>query len=101
MISAVVFAVSNRGFVELRLWPFPDSCTVPVFLLAFGAFAVGFCAAGLIFWIGASKARRRFKISERIARDRKNEIDGLKRVIEQTETGKNENLGSHTLVRRY
>ena len=88
MILAVLFAISNRGPVELELIPLPGSVTVPVFILALGVLAVGFFSGGFISWINAGKTRSRARIAERKARDEEREIADLKHKLEQAETTK-------------
>lgn len=85
-ILAVLFAISNRGPVELHLWPLPGSETVPIFLLAFGVFAVGFFAGGFISWISAGKTRSRARSAERKVRDEEREIADLKKKLEDSKT---------------
>lgn len=85
MIVAVLFAISNMGPVTLELWPFSGRLTVPVYLVAFGVFAVGFFAGGFVAWIGAGKSRGRARAAERKVRDEEREIADLKRRLEAAE----------------
>ena len=86
MFLAVDFAISNRGLVELTLWPLPGSMTVPVFILAFGAFTVSFFAGGLVAWVGAGKTRVRARAAERKVREEEREIADLKRKLEKAKS---------------
>ena len=88
MILAVLFAISNRGPVELELIPLPGSVTVPVFILALGVLAVGFFGGGFISWVNAGKTRSRARIAERKVRDDEREIADLKHKLEQAEATK-------------
>ena len=86
MFLAVDFAISNQGLVELTLWPLPGSVTVPVFILAFGAFTVSFFAGGLVAWLGAGKIRVRARAAERKVREEEREIADLKRKLEKAKS---------------
>ena len=56
---AVLFALSNRGFVELSIWPLPFSVDAPIYLVALGGLALGFFAGGIVAWFGAGRTRAR------------------------------------------
>ena len=86
MFLAVDFAISNQGPVELKLWPLPDSVTVPIFILAFGVFTVSFFAGGLVAWVGAGKTRVRARAAERKVREEEGEIADLKRKLEKAKS---------------
>ena len=88
MILAVLFAISNRGPVELELIPLPGTVTVPVFVLALGVLAVGFFSGGFISWVNAGKTRSRARIAERKVQDDEREIADLKHKLEQAEATK-------------
>jgi uncharacterized integral membrane protein len=88
MTLAVLFAISNRGPVELKLIPISGSVTVPIFVLALGVLAVGFFSGGFISWINAGKTRGRARIAERKTREEEREITDLKYKLEQAETTK-------------
>lgn len=98
MILAVLFAISNMGPVELQLWPLPGTGTVPVYLLAFGVFAVGFFAGGFIAWIGAGRTRGRARSAERKVREEEREIAELKKKIEMAEKAEAEKPPSRALI---
>jgi uncharacterized integral membrane protein len=55
------FVVSNRQPVELGLFPLPDLVALPLWLVVFGAMAVGIASGLLISWIrhGGLRADRR------------------------------------------
>lgn len=82
---AVLFALSNREFVELSIWPLPVSVPAPVYLVALGGLAVGFFAGGLVAWFGAGRTRGRARAAERRVRDRDVEIEDLRRKIKEAE----------------
>jgi len=96
MILAVLFATSNMDLIEVRLWPLPGSETVPLYLFAFGVFAIGFFSGGLVAWIGAGRTRSRARAAERLVREEEREIADLKRKLDATE--KAETAQSRALV---
>ncbi len=85
IVVAVLFAVSNRGVVELALWPLPYTRSPPVYLVAFGGLAVGFLAGGLVAWWGAGRSRARARAAERAVRRRENEIEELREQAREAE----------------
>jgi uncharacterized integral membrane protein len=55
------FVVSNRGTVEIGLWPLPDAYGVPLFAVVFAALLLGFLAGWSADWLrhGRVRAERR------------------------------------------
>jgi uncharacterized integral membrane protein len=49
-IVVAVFSVANRGPVTVNLWPFDVALDMPVFLLAFGALAIGLLVGAFLLW---------------------------------------------------
>jgi uncharacterized integral membrane protein len=58
-IVVVVFAVSNRDFVTLDLWPFELTYSMPLFALVLICLVVGFLLGAFIMWISSGKTRSR------------------------------------------
>lgn len=58
-VMVVVFAVANRGFIPLDLWPFAVEVRIPVFLLVLGSMLFGFLIGGLVMWLSLGKQRRK------------------------------------------
>ena len=52
------FAVSNRGIVEMGLWPLPNTIEVQLFWVFLFGFAVGIIIGGLGAWLGGMRKRR-------------------------------------------
>ena len=74
-IVVVALAVANREAVRLSFDPFSAdmpvfSVTLPLYLILFGAVALGVVLGGIGTWMGQSSHRRR-------SRDRRREIDRL------------------------
>ena len=82
---AVLFALSNRGSVELSIWPLPFSLSAPVYLVALGGLAVGFFAGGIVAWFGAGRTRARARAAERTVRAREVELEDLRRKVKEAE----------------
>ncbi len=55
----VVFAVANRSFVPLDLWPFAIEIQIPVFLLVLGSLLFGFLIGALVLGLSMGKLRRK------------------------------------------
>lgn len=58
LIAAVVlFAVSNRGRIEIDLWPLPFVYDLPVFAVGLGGVFMGFLFGAVIAWLAGGKTR--------------------------------------------
>lgn len=85
IVLAVLFALSNRDYVDLSIWPLPFSLAVPVYLVALAGLAVGFFAGGIVAWFGAGRSRARARAAERTVRARDVEIEELRRKVKEAE----------------
>ena len=82
---AVLFALSNREFVELSLWPLPFSLPAPIYVVAMGGMAIGFFAGGFVAWFGAGRTRSRARAAARAVRARDIELEDLRRKVKEAE----------------
>ncbi|MEQ9813245.1 MAG: lipopolysaccharide assembly protein LapA domain-containing protein [Azospirillaceae bacterium] len=57
-IVAIAFAVSNRGMVDVALWPFDGVLTAPVFLVVLAVAVLAFLLGGLVAWLSGARYRR-------------------------------------------
>ena len=48
----VVFAVANREFVAIDLWPFEFALPLPIFVLVLGSLVIGFFIGAGVAWLG-------------------------------------------------
>jgi len=69
----VLFAVSNRGPVDIGFWPTTYQITVPIYALALLMIVVGFILGGTLVWTETTgdrmRARRYRKKSEGLEQD--------------------------------
>lgn len=64
-VAIVLFAVSNRHFVDIGLWPLSGGVAMPVYLVTLLALLIGFIAGALAMWLSAGRVRRRARRAER------------------------------------
>ncbi len=79
LVVAVVFAVTNRHAVPVRLWPLQLELELPLYLLVLVALALGLLAGMLIGWLSAGGARRRARAARAKADALAQELERLKR----------------------
>lgn len=58
-LALAIFAIANRGQVEIDLWPLPQSIVVPLYAAVFGAALVGFLIGAIVTWYSAFARRLR------------------------------------------
>ncbi len=75
LLLLVVFALSNRGTVQLGLWPTDLALAAPLSLAVLGAGAVFFVLGALVVGIGSLAQRRR-------ARRAESRVQALEREVE-------------------
>lgn len=64
LLVLVLFALSNRGTVTLRLWPTDFAWNAPLSLAVLVVAAVFFVAGALLGWSGTVPLRRRARRAE-------------------------------------
>jgi len=62
VILILLFAVSNREPITLRLLPFPLDLTIPIWLLTLIELFVGFLLGAIVTWIGDRRRRRETRL---------------------------------------
>lgn len=77
-IVLIVFAVSNRGTIALRLWPLPDVVELPLYLIILGCLLVGFLAGELAAWASGRHWRREVRRSARRIAALERELDTVR-----------------------
>jgi uncharacterized integral membrane protein len=56
--ACVLFAISNRSVLTLRLWPLPYEIDMPVYAIVLGAGLIGFLIGATVAWIAGARGRR-------------------------------------------
>lgn len=65
VILVLLFAVSNRDSITLRLWPFPDQLTILIPILTLIQLFIGFLLGAIVTWIGDRRRRRETRLLNR------------------------------------
>jgi uncharacterized integral membrane protein len=65
VVIVVLFAVSNRDDISLRLLPFPFDLTMPIWLWTLVELFVGFLLGAIVTWIGDRRRRRQARLLSR------------------------------------
>jgi uncharacterized integral membrane protein len=73
----VLFALSNRDVVEMRLWPFDVAWAAPLAVAVLVPAALAFLLGAGIVWLSDLPARRRGWTAQRRAAALQREIDRL------------------------
>ena len=60
-VVLVVFAVDNRGALNLSFWPLPWTLVLPSFVALFLALVIGFLAGAVAAWLSGGRTRRRLR----------------------------------------
>ncbi len=81
-IAFICFAVLNRSFVHISLFPLPYTAEMPLFIFAVLCFAFGVLAGGAFVKSKMFKLQRLLKYEHKHVMALQNEINGL-----QTESG--------------
>jgi uncharacterized integral membrane protein len=64
----VVFAVQNRGLVDVVLWPGFVPLTVPLWMLVLATIVVGVLLAGVVMWLAGMRWRSEASRAQRVLR---------------------------------
>jgi uncharacterized integral membrane protein len=78
LVLLVLFALSNREAVVLRLWPLDLGLVAPVGVAMLALAAVGFLLGAFLAWAGSLGARRRARRIERAAKALEAELAALR-----------------------
>lgn len=73
-LLATVFAISNRQWVSLDLWPLPLDLSLPLFLAVLVPLGLGLAGGATLTWLAAAPARRR-------ALEQQRRIESLERQL--------------------
>ena len=64
-VILALFAIANRGDVVVSIDPLPFTFALPLYLMVFGAAAVGLVAGYLVMWISGYRTRRDYRHARR------------------------------------
>lgn len=79
------FSVSNRGMVEMGLWPLPDTIEVQLFWVFLFGLAVGIVLGGIGAWLGGMRKRREGRKMRNKAWALENQVKVMKEQQEAAE----------------
>ena len=79
----VVFAVANREFVAIDLWPFEFALPLPIFVLVLGSLVIGFFIGAGVAWLSTAKYRRRSRAARKEATRLEREVTRLEREADR------------------
>ena len=82
LFVSALFAIENRELVEISLWPFTGTASMPLFLALIGALYLGFLLGGLIAWWSGRAARARARRETRRADALQRERDALRAQLD-------------------
>lgn len=59
IVVVAAFAVMNRAWVPINLWPLRETVELPLPLIVLGGVGLGLLVGAIIGWLSAAPARRR------------------------------------------
>lgn len=65
-LPVVLFVLSNRGVVTLRLWPLPGGVDLPLAVAGLALAAIGFLLGALVVWLSVLPGRLRAGSDRRV-----------------------------------
>jgi uncharacterized integral membrane protein len=74
----VVFAVSNRTRITVRLWPFPFVVETPLFLVILLSLLLGLLVGLMLAWLASAPKRRESRARAKRIAALEREIEGLR-----------------------
>lgn len=78
IVVAVIFALSNRDFVSISLYPFPFKVYTPLFIIVIFTFGFGVVFSTFLRFVAGLEERRGIKLYQQKIKALENEIDGMK-----------------------
>jgi uncharacterized integral membrane protein len=84
LLLLVLFALSNRQPVALRVWPTDYAATLPLSLAVLAGMAIAFLAGGLLVWVSELVQRRRARRAEQTVRLLEAQVQELKARLAET-----------------
>jgi uncharacterized integral membrane protein len=81
-LIVILFSISNRDAVTLRLWPLSSAVEAPIYAVVLAAALAAFVAGGAVVWIGQGRHRRAVRDERRRAEAALRELATIKRPTE-------------------
>lgn len=86
LVVVVSFAVSNRQWVDMALWPLPETFNVQLFWVFLFGLVVGAVLGGLGAWLGGMSKRRDRRLWRRKAEDLEGQLQAIRQKQEAAES---------------
>jgi uncharacterized integral membrane protein len=90
-LVVIVFSVTNRGMVELNLWPvLTQAVSFPVYGIALVGLFIGFVLGGIVSWVQNGRTRRRIRDLQNQSEADQREIATLRERLSRLEATERE-----------
>lgn len=83
LLVGAFFAIANRDFVTVELWPIAGRVTLPLFAALVGALYTGFLIGAVIAWWSGRRGRRALRETKRRIAELEAETARLQHRIDQ------------------
>ena len=77
-VILALFAIANRGNVVVSIDPLPFTFALPLYLMVFGAAAIGLIAGYLVMWVSGYRTRRDFRRTRRYLAQVESELHAIR-----------------------
>ena len=84
-VAIIVFAIANRGPVDVSFAPFPGSVEVPLYGVALLFLFLGVLAGGIAAWLNAARSRGENRRLRRRLTGVETQVEVLKRQLGEAE----------------
>ena len=88
LAAAVTFALNNKHFLELNLWPFGLTVELPLYLAFFGAMIFGVLLGSIVTWLGQGRVRSNLRgqvydgeVARRELRSEREKVEALEQEL--------------------
>lgn len=83
VLIAAFFAIANRDYVNVDLWPFWSAVSLPLFVALAGALYLGMALGAVLAWFGGHRGRAKARAEHRRAEILAHENATLQARIDQ------------------
>lgn len=81
-LAVVIFAISNRHFVDVFYFPGEESFQLPLYLIALGLMGIGFFLGACSVWLNYGHVRRDRRKQKRAVKNLEKEIKVLNQATQ-------------------